>query len=664
MGRRIHSCSSVKEALRSIGQQLEDIHIRQFPGSYFSGLGKSALRVRINYLELLGTSRRVEFRPGLNIITGPITTGKTSLLRLVRGLLGSSLTDFPLEVRQRVSALSGSVILNDSEYAIVRHFASTPTAKVEVAGPDGAWRLPALQRDETSSITYGHWLLETLGLPRLEVPSAPTNIQSPPTPISINDYLLFCELRQDEIDNSVYGHRDNFKNIKRKYVFQIVYGLYDIETARLQDEAREVYGLLTQHRHQMNLAEKLFKDTPLENRAELQRQLQLARQDLAVITNQIHTDAAVTIRGDSPSIQYLRNQVKALDSELNDLNSKLSEERTSIRQLGQLLAQLEAQSSRLTKAIVAGEYLLDIEFVICPRCGASVDQNRGELQLCCLCLQEPKPLLAKETLVREQERIHSQIAETKELIDAHERAVLDIEKTMGQEGKQRSQLAEELDFRTTSYLSDRTQKIVEYTQIREAVKSRIQRLEDYLALTDKLNLLLVEISGLEKKKEEIEARLQVAADRSTKAEDHIQRLERRFHEILQIFQAPRFDVNGDRIDRQTFLSIYDGRRFDDLSSQGLQVLVNVAHALAHQLTTMDLGLSLPNILFIDGLTSNIGHEGEDLERVRGVYKYLVFLFETHGDKLQIIVADNDVPETAKEFIRVRLSEADRLIPPN
>jgi hypothetical protein len=183
------------------------------------------LRVQINYLELVGTSRKVELRPGLNIITGPITTGKTSLLRLIRGLLGSALSNFPIEVRHHVSALSGEVLLRDSEYAVVRQFSSTTTAKVDVAGPNGAWRLPALQRDETSSVSYGHWLLQTLGLPRLEVPSAPTNVQSPPTPISINDYLLFCELRQDEIDNSVYGHLDNFKNIKRKYVFQILYGL-------------------------------------------------------------------------------------------------------------------------------------------------------------------------------------------------------------------------------------------------------------------------------------------------------------------------------------------------------------------------------------------------------------------------------------------------------
>jgi predicted ABC-type transport system involved in lysophospholipase L1 biosynthesis ATPase subunit len=74
-----------------------------------------------------------------------------------------------------------------------------------------------------------------------------------------------------------------------------------------------------------------------------------------------------------------------------------------------------------------------------------------------------------------------------------------------------------------------------------------------------------------------------------------------------------------------------------------------------------LGLGLPQILFIDGLTSNLGHEGEDLERVNAVYDYLIELSEELGDQLQLVVADNDVPLRAHRHIRLRLEENDRLI---
>jgi hypothetical protein len=99
-----------------------------------------------------------------------------------------------------------------------------------------------------------------------------------------------------------------------------------------------------------------------------------------------------------------------------------------------------------------------------------------------------------------------------------------------------------------------------------------------------------------------------------------------------------------------------------LSSQGLQVLVNVAYAVAHQKTAIELGLPLPNILLIDGLTTNVGHEGFDVERVHNAYLSLIALAEELGDTLQIIVADGNVPPEADPYVRLRLSEEDRLIP--
>jgi hypothetical protein len=105
-----------------------------------------------------------------------------------------------------------------------------------------------------------------------------------------------------------------------------------------------------------------------------------------------------------------------------------------------------------------------------------------------------------------------------------------------------------------------------------------------------------------------------------------------------------------------------GRSFDNLSSQGLKVLVNVAHALAHHETAIELGLKLPGILIIDGPTGNIGRDGDDLERVESIYSYLIEVSRKFGDQLQIIVADNDIPGAAEGFVRLRLTDDDRLVP--
>jgi len=191
----------------------------------------------------------------------------------------------------------------------------------------------------------------------------------------------------------------------------------------------------------------------------------------------------------------------------------------------------------------------------------------------------------------------------------------------------------------------------------------VGKFEDYLKLFERSDELALSLVTLEEKRSMLEGEFQVVAGRRTEAETRIQFLERELDQILSTFQAPRFtNAEQIRIDRETYLPIFDGRRFDDLSSQGLEVLVNVAHALAHQRTALALGLILPNVLFIDGLTSNIGHEGEDRARIEGVYEYLMALSGEVGEQLQIIVADHDVPQQAREFVRVEFSENSRLIP--
>ena len=195
------------------------------------------MRVQVKEITLQGADRRVSFSPGLNIITGPIASGKTTLVRYLRFLLGGSFGQPPIEARANVTAVWGSVEFADKSFSIMRPAVSTVNARVEIASSDQTWRLPATSAPDGG--TYVNWLLKQLNLPRIDVPSAPTRPESDTTPVSINDYFLYSYLAQDELGSSIFGHRDAFKNIKRKYVFDITYGLYDLTTAQIQERLRD-----------------------------------------------------------------------------------------------------------------------------------------------------------------------------------------------------------------------------------------------------------------------------------------------------------------------------------------------------------------------------------------------------------------------------------------
>jgi len=623
-------------------------------------VGRIAMRVVLRELHLIGTSRSTAFTSGLSIVTGPITSGKTTLLRLCRAVFGGGLTDFPREVSTHVSAIGAEILIDESTFAIVRPFSTSPTAKVEIAGDSHALRLPAAQPDATADETYGQWLLNRLGLPYLRVPSAPTRPESEPTPVTINDYFLYCNLAQDEIDGSIFGHRDPYKNIKRRYVFQILYGIYDIETARLQEDLRKVASRIHRLEGQLESVQEFLAETRWENRAQIAAELVDVERSLKQIAAEGLTGAART--PSTPEAQALRAEVLALDTAIADVDAVTLQEERTIGQLVELSAQLRTQVGRLTRSIVAGERLIDFEFQVCPRCGAPVSSKRGDDTHCLLCLQEPRVDFTRQDLVSEQERLGTQVDETAELIDLHRSRLETTLRRAVELRERRGHAGSGLDNATADFVSDAAEDIAVRAARRAELGARRTYLRNYIGLFKRLDDASLRLADLEQQRTALQARLDQEKSRVGDYERRIRVLESRFEEILERFHAPRFaDPPTARIDRQTLLPVVDGRRYDELSSQGLQVLVNVAHALAHHLTALELGLPLPGILIIDGLTSNLGHEGEDFERVRGVYDYLVELDQS-GTPLQIIVADNDVPSHVQEYVRLRLTEEDRLIP--
>lgn len=156
------------------------------------------------------------------------------------------------------------------------------------------------------------------------------------------------------------------------------------------------------------------------------------------------------------------------------------------------------------------------------------------------------------------------------------------------------------------------------------------------------------------------------ADTTAEAEPNIIALEQRTLEYLSELHIPQLgDLLSVTINRSTYLPEISGRKFDELSSQGLKTLVNVAHSLAHHTVAIDRGLPLPGLLILDGLSANAGKEGFDADRLSDMYRLLISVSEQYEDRLQVIAVDNAIPEFAAvelaDRIVLTLSQTDRLI---
>ena len=618
------------------------------------------MKLRIESIELVGTTRRVEFQPGLNLIIGPITTGKTKLLELCGSLIGLKLKKPTPEMAIASNAVAGQIVIDARTYQIYRPLVTTATAPVDVLGGDFSGRMPALQR-QGSTPSFGHWLIGQLGLPLLEVPSAPTRPDSDPTPISIADYLNYCVLSQEEIDSNVLGHRDPFKNTKRKYVFEVLYGLYGVEAAGLQSELRSISTKIRALELDEATLERVLDGTPWESRSVLEFDLQEARTTLA---ESEQSNLSFAEGPDSSSrARELRSNVLELEQRIGDLVASVRSDTNSMEQLQELAGQLAAQSGRLTRSIVANELIVDFEFRTCPRCGAEVHQGRGDEGICLLCLQHPEPTLGRQDLVLEQARLERQIAETNELITARNDRTFQAQSEIADLELERAKLGADLEFESEVFVSDNADLIRQRAAERATLQETERRLNDYLDLFRRLDGSRSELQRLLQEREGIEAALEATERQQVGVVERLRALDENFKRILTRLHTPEIgDIGESYIHRETYLPIVNGRSFNDLSSLGLKVIVNLAHALAHHETAIEMGIPLPGLLIIDGPSSNIGREGEDLKRVSSIYDYLVEVAGRLSDNLQLIVVDNDVPAHALDFVRLELSEENRLVP--
>ncbi|WP_406320037.1 hypothetical protein [Streptomyces sp. NBC_01637] len=597
----------------------------------------------------------------MNAITGAMSGGKTATISCLRALLGADVSVVP-ELKGRTMA--GTVLIGDRRFRIVRTLVTTPTAKVDIAeigGAQEAWRLPARELQAGYDHTFRDWLLDRLGLPRIRVPRAPTDHTSPLVPVTASDYLMYCILRQKEIDASVFGTADNYaKNIKRRYVFEILYGLHDPESTGLRERLREVSTELKALTADSITLERLLTDTAFGSQAQLEAQRDATETKLrAARTEDLH----LTGEANDPSTVVLRSRMADAETELARIDTAAAAESAAVANLRELHDQLIAQSRRLTRALVAERLLNDFEFHTCPRCGSGVP-DRGDEDTCRLCLQPEPQFPAPTSLSGEQDRVIEQVSETNQLIERSTKRIEELQAARAEQASIRTHLGVQLDRATSTFISDQTDRIRATAAEQARLEERLVSLEQALSLYERSQKQARRIAELEQEQDSLNASIDASQHSNPAVQERLRKLDATFEATLRAFDTPRFeDASGTRINRKTYLPIVDGRPFADLGSQGVEVLVNVAHVLAHQLVALtDTGIPLPNLLIIDGISSNVGHEGVDLERLRKMYTTLLTAAREHIDDLQIIVADNDPPPISGVHRALELSDTDRLVP--
>lgn len=182
-------------------------------------------RLRLDSLTLLGSRKNyvVSFKDGFNLISGPTSTGKTSILEMIDYALGAKSHKAYIEIGNSCSHVELVIDIGTERYQIRRQLFDFNAEVIVSDWNEEKQKFLFYNRFEvdvpSNPNSLSAFLIEKLGLANLSIRGQA---------FSFRDIYKYCYLKQTEIDNEdILGEKIWEKNFKRKATFQIIYKTYN-----------------------------------------------------------------------------------------------------------------------------------------------------------------------------------------------------------------------------------------------------------------------------------------------------------------------------------------------------------------------------------------------------------------------------------------------------
>ncbi|MGW4476073.1 hypothetical protein ACWENQ_40945 [Nonomuraea sp. NPDC004354] len=604
------------------------------------------LRIRSLTVSTNRASHTFDFTSPLTFVTGTTTMGKSTLLMLIKHAFGGNAALTPAVV-QHVTYVDLAIQAGESSL-ILRRRIGADSGVVEIIEPGShlvqhTWAVSPKPADGPS---ISRFLLEALGIPVERVPTSRAGVNSRTVALTFNDVFRYCFLQAKEIDRSVVGHLETTSiNPKRIAAFELMFGLIDPELVELKRQRGIARDLAKQLDKDAAAIDRFIRDAGIADVDELRaRRLYLVQQ----------------LAAEEDKLRATRDEVAALTSAEEDRRAELSEALTTskkrheeadllavtVRGREAALAQLRLDLAKAERRSTAIGLLAPFEFVTCPRCMQDLDGREVAETDCRLCCQPLAPVDIEDVHASDQnaDRIRAQIVETETLLHADVTALEQARLTARHTDLHLDTLHREYDQATASAASPRIEAVAQLSRQAESLRHGIDETGRHMQMWRRLDQVRAEAAAHRKRdrqlKVDITEREKALRARGAQLED----ISAAFTDEVNLIGIPTDGTA--RIDPDTFLPLVGDTAFEDLqaSGGGASTALNIAYHLTLLTTALDHpDVLLPNLLIIDSPRKAIGTVDRDRELGRRIYSRLATLTEAYKDRIQLIVADNDIP---------------------
>ncbi|MFB6697616.1 MULTISPECIES: hypothetical protein [Streptomyces] len=627
------------------------------------------MAVNLRILSLTVTTAETEktyrFNRPATVITGPIGTGKSSLLMLFKHALGGTAMLTPA-VRDHVLSVQAEVVAGTERIVLRRTIGGDTADTVDLLDPHSLAleRTLPLRNTESGGTTLSDHLLDALGFPRVQIAARREGVARQQN-LTFNDLYTYVYLQAREIDRQVVGHLDSWFEPKRKELFRLMFALTDSVLLELKRTAGQLTDRLKARTAEHdNVGQFLAASDPRsddELRAELaQLRDTLGRAESALAS--LRTELEEQTAADSA----LREELQAAIHAARQAEEEVSAAADLVEARRAVVAQVQLDLSRLARSATAIDQLSPFEFVVCPRCMQSLTTRTVADDHCIVCLQpEPAEADVDPAAIEETRTVLQQQLEDARHIEQSDEAHL-------QASRQRSQqlnfavtsLRRQLDAQTRDAVAPRFDAITDASTRVATLKASIDAITQLRDSWTRVRAIDKDIRDIRAERRRVNKDIKEKSEQLKASQTLLGDLSTEFGQLLTSWNLPWVDTAV--IDRDTYLPVVNGQPFESLQASGGGIATSVS--LAYSLTLLAFGLDhadvlVPSLLVIDSPRKAFGNNDSDRQRATDIYSRFRTMADAYGERLQLIIADNDPPPiTSDSFGKVEFDYENPMVP--
>lgn len=623
-------------------------------------------RIKINELRAKGVRKdySVTFRKGLNIISGEISTGKTSILELIDYCFGD--TDHPKypELAKNTTTALLEIEIGEETFTIERQLFSTRKMTnihfcgiSELKSDHKLVEVHSKQKKGEESISS--FILSKIGLKGVRLKEAPTQKVSGIDIMSFRDVMWLCYLERTRVAGAnLLFEKTHMKAIKLRQVAEVIFDLHSDRLTILSGELKIIQEENQEKQRTEKTLQRFVDSQGMLTLEELsEKKEKLIQESLAKKKALAQIDAKLS--GSSEVAKGLRKEVLDFRAKLQEIRTDKRSNEKLLQRLTPLRAQYHEDILKLNFLTRARKLINPLSIVCCPVCLSDLDASAEGDELCPLCRKKIKLVdsdmptdVSKEIRIinRKLNELNTYIGE--------------VEERTAQNGKMDIEISEKLklasqkmDETLKSFVSPYIAERDELVSAMSGNENEVKHIDELIKVRMDIQEITESIIKLQVRQNEILANMEEERKKSIQRKELISSLSSTFYNQLEMVRFPK--LSKAYIDEKMVPYIRE-LRYDKLSSEGAISLSSICWLTSIFAEAIQRSFQHPGFLILDGVQSGIGigvsvdKEFQDEKIVEGLYRLLKEMSEL-DDNCQLIVVDNHPPNYMDDDVVVYYS---------